>query len=44
MGSDGLFDNVYDSDIESTVKVFSGSDEDSANRLGMAEDRTRISL
>ncbi|BBN11828.1 protein phosphatase PTC7 [Marchantia polymorpha subsp. ruderalis] len=36
MGSDGLFDNVYDSDIESTVKVFSGSDEDSANRLAMA--------
>ncbi|KAL2623278.1 hypothetical protein R1flu_003483 [Riccia fluitans] len=36
MGSDGLFDNVYDADIEATVKVFSGSDEESANQLALA--------
>ncbi|KAL3701766.1 hypothetical protein R1sor_019788 [Riccia sorocarpa] len=36
MGSDGLFDNVYDTDIETTVKVFTGSDEASANRLATA--------
>ncbi|CAM6050192.1 unnamed protein product [Sphagnum compactum] len=32
LGSDGLFDNVYDRDIESTLSVFGGSDQESAER------------
>lgn len=34
MGSDGLFDNVYDRDVETTLSVFGGSDEESAIRSG----------
>jgi serine/threonine protein phosphatase PrpC len=34
LGSDGLFDNVYDRDIESTLSVFGGSDQESAERSG----------
>lgn len=34
MGSDGLFDNVYDQDIESTLRSFGGSDQESAERSG----------
>eukprot|EP00249_Psilotum_nudum_P021016 c27935_g1_i5 orf=60-1130(+) len=30
MGSDGLFDNVYDRDIETIVRHFGGADKDSA--------------
>jgi hypothetical protein len=34
MGSDGLFDNVYDRDIETTLSIFGGSDQESAQRSG----------
>ena len=34
MGSDGLFDNVYDQDIESTLSLFGGSDQESVERTG----------
>lgn len=36
MGSDGLFDNVYDKDIENTVSFFGGSDEDFIHRIATA--------
>lgn len=36
MGSDGLFDNVYDNDIETTIGIFGGSDKDSAQRTASA--------
>uniref|UniRef100_A0A7I4BT21 Protein phosphatase n=1 Tax=Physcomitrium patens TaxID=3218 RepID=A0A7I4BT21_PHYPA len=36
MGSDGLFDNVYDRDVETTLSVFGGSDEESAIRSAKA--------
>lgn len=34
MGSDGLFDNAYDRDIETTLSIFGGSDQESAERCG----------
>jgi protein phosphatase PTC7 len=34
MGSDGLFDNVYDSEIESTMQLCGGSNEDFAGEAG----------
>lgn len=36
MGSDGLFDNVYDRDIETTLSIFGGSDQESAQRSANA--------
>ncbi|MCO5583191.1 hypothetical protein L7F22_037099 [Adiantum nelumboides] len=36
MGSDGLFDNVFDKDIESTVNCFEGSDDDRPQRIASA--------
>lgn len=40
MGSDGLFDNVYDRDIEMTLSIFGGSDHESAQRSGKFLVRT----
>lgn len=34
MGSDGLFDNVYDLEIESTLRIFTISDQESAQCCG----------
>lgn len=34
MGSDGLFDNVYDLEIENTLRIFTISDQESAQRCG----------
>jgi hypothetical protein len=34
MGSDGLFDNVYDHEIESVVSRFGGSDPEVAHKTG----------
>lgn len=34
MGSDGLFDNVFDNDIASIVDVFGGSDDGAPLRSG----------
>lgn len=34
MGSDGLFDNVFDKDIASVVKVFGGKDQVAVQRSG----------
>eukprot|EP00249_Psilotum_nudum_P021012 c27935_g1_i1 orf=60-1157(+) len=36
MGSDGLFDNVYDGDIEIIVRHFGGTDKESAQRTAKA--------
>lgn len=36
MGSDGLFDNVYDKDIEKTVRFFGGSDDSFPQRIASA--------
>lgn len=34
LGSDGLFDNLYDQDIESVLSTIGGPDQDSAQRGG----------
>jgi protein phosphatase PTC7 len=36
MGSDGLFDNVYDYEIESIIRAFNGSDEDFSSQAAGA--------
>ncbi|MCO5566719.1 hypothetical protein L7F22_020398 [Adiantum nelumboides] len=36
MGSDGLFDNLFDKDIESTANCFGGSDDDCPQRIASA--------
>lgn len=44
MGSDGLFDNVFDRDIESTLSIFGGTDAEAAERCGKLMNRSNCCI
>lgn len=44
MGSDGLFDNVYDAEIETTLRILGSPDEDFPSRAGMSHLNSDFNL